>query len=40
MRKWLPSLSARKKRQQLKQDLQEGDVVLVLSPDTPCGHWP
>ena len=39
IREWLQSLSVRKKWQQHKQDLQ-GDVVLVLSPDTPCGHWP
>ena len=40
IREWLPSLSARKKWQQCKQDLQEGDMVLVLSPNTPRGQWP
>ncbi|XP_052771184.1 uncharacterized protein LOC128210870 [Mya arenaria] len=40
MREWLPSLTSRKKWYFPQRDLKEGDVVLVISPDTPRGHWP
>ena len=37
---WLPSLSPRKKRGKEKRDLEVGDLVLILSTDTPRGKWP
>ena len=37
---WLPSLSPRKKWGKEKRDLGVGDLVLVLSTDTPRGKWP
>ena len=23
----------------MKKDIKPGDIVLVFSPDTPCGQW-
>ena len=40
LREWLPSLSPRKKWGKEKRDLEVGDLVLVLSTDTPRGKWP
>jgi len=40
LREWLPSLSPRKKWGKEKRDLGVGDLVLVLSTDTPRGKWP
>ena len=40
LREWLPGLSPRSKWQKPKEDLKLGDVVLVLTPDTPRGKWP
>ena len=40
MQEWLPSLNPRRKWQQTKRDLQIGDVVVVVSKDTPRGSWP
>ena len=37
---WLPGLSSRKKWNQGCQDIQTGEVVLVISPDTARGNWP
>jgi len=37
---WLPSLNPRKKWTRQRKDLQVGDLVLLLSPDTPRGKWP
>ena len=34
---WLPSLNVRRK---WTEDLKVEDVVLVISPNTPRGHWP
>jgi hypothetical protein len=40
LKEWLPTLNRRKKWQQLRKDIKEGDTVLVISPDSPRGHWP
>ncbi|PFX13817.1 hypothetical protein AWC38_SpisGene22069 [Stylophora pistillata] len=40
MREWLPKLNARKKWFKHGKDLKVGDIVLVISPDTPRGQWP
>ena len=40
MREWLPGLNARKKWFRTQRDVQVGDVILVVSPDTPRGNWP
>ena len=40
LREWLPALSSRKKWYQERRDLQIGEVVLVVSPDTARGNWP
>ena len=40
MREWLPVLNARQKWFQTQRDVQIGDVMLVISPDTSRGNWP
>ena len=40
LREWIPSLSNRRKWLKEERDLQSGDVVLVMSPNTPREHWP
>ena len=40
IKEWLPSLNSRKKWNSSNINHKEGDVVLVLSPDTPRGKWP
>ena len=40
LREWIPSLSNRRKWLKEERDLQSGDVVLVMSPNTLRGHWP
>ena len=40
LREWLPSLNARKKWFREQENFQEGDVVIVMSPDTSRGRWP
>ena len=39
-REWPPNLNVRRKWTEVKQDLKVGDVALVISPNTPQGHWP
>ena len=39
LREWIPSLSNRRKWLKHERDLQSGDVI-VMSPNTPCRHWP
>ena len=39
-REWLPPLNFRKKWLRTERDLKVGDIVLVISPNTPRGHWP
>ena len=40
LKEWIPSLDSRKKRNSEKYDFRVGDVVSVLSIDTPWGEWP
>ena len=40
MQEWLPSLQVRQKWFSLSRNLQEDDVVVVVSPDSPRGCWP
>ena len=40
LQEWLPNLNARKKWFTPERDVQVGDVVLLVSPDTPRGQWP
>ena len=40
LHEWIPSLSPRCKWLKLKPDVKPGDVMLVVSPDTPRGQWP
>jgi hypothetical protein len=40
MSEWLPSLNARKKWFKDRENLQVGDVVMVVSTDTSRGQWP
>ena len=40
LQEWLPGLNHRKRWYHSKEDPSVGDVVLVLSPDTPRGKWP
>ena len=39
MREWLPGLNARKKWRHERGDIHEGDIVLVVDPHLPRGHW-
>ena len=39
-KEYLPSLIERKKWKEKKQNLKEGDVVLVTEPNQPRGVWP
>ena len=40
MRELLPGLNARKKWFRTQRGVQVGDVMLVVSPETPRGNWP
>ena len=40
MREWLPGPNDRKKWFRTQRDVQVGDVMLVISPDTRRGNWP
>lgn len=37
---WIPSLYRREKLKRLQKEGQEGYIVLVISRDSPRGHWP
>lgn len=39
MREWLPGLNVRKKWNRTCKDISEGDIVLVIEPNLPRGHW-
>ena len=40
LREWLPGLNSRKKWYRTQRDIEVGDVVLIISPDTQRGQWP
>ena len=40
MREWLPGLNTRRKWFQTHRDVQVGDVMLLISPNTTRGNWP
>jgi len=40
MREWVPSLSCRKKWYKSQKNLEEGDIVMIISPESPRAHWP
>ena len=40
LKEWIPSLSPRQKWMKVKKNINPGDVVLVVSPNTPRGQWP
>ena len=40
IQEWIPGLNARKKWFKSQRDVQIGDVMIVISPDTPRGNWP
>ena len=40
IREWLPLLSSRSKWHRESANVQVGDVMLLLCPDTPRGNWP
>ena len=40
LHEWIPSLSVRKKWRREQVCQRVGDVVIVMSPDTPRGKWP
>jgi len=40
LREWIPSISPRRKCFKLKPDVKPGDMVLIVSSDTPRGQWP
>ena len=40
MQEWIPALNGRKKWFRTQRDVRIGDVMMILSPDTPRGSWP
>ena len=40
LKEWIPSLNSRKKWNSKKDDFKVGDMMLVLSADTPRDQWP
>ena len=40
MREWLQGLNSRQKWFQAHCDVQIGDVMLIISPDTSRRNWP
>ena len=40
MREWLPMLHPRAKWRREQRDMKKGDIVIVVSPDTPRSKWP
>lgn len=36
----MPELNPRRKWFHTQRDFQVGEIVLVVSPDSPRGHWP
>ncbi|CAC5373897.1 unnamed protein product [Mytilus coruscus] len=40
IREWLPGLNKRDKWTKTKRDMKTDDIVLVMNPNVPRGHWP
>ena len=40
LQEWVPSLSPRKKWFDIRRNLKFGDVVLLITPDSPRAYWP
>ncbi|XP_043244107.1 uncharacterized protein LOC122392847 [Amphibalanus amphitrite] len=40
LREYLPTLQVRQKWTEARQNLREGEVVLLLDPSAPRGNWP
>ncbi|MCG8045043.1 MAG: hypothetical protein N0E48_05150, partial [Candidatus Thiodiazotropha endolucinida] len=40
LQEWVPTLNTRRKWYRTHRDVRVGDVMLVVSPDTPRGKWP
>ena len=40
MREWLPSLNSRKKWTRKTKNFVVGDIVLLVTPNSPRSHWP
>ena len=40
IREWLPSIARRSKWHKDTENVTVGDLVLILTPDTPRGQWP
>ncbi|XP_071118413.1 uncharacterized protein [Haliotis cracherodii] len=40
MKEWIPSLNRRRKWLTHQPDINVNDIVLLISPNTPRGHWP
>ncbi|KAK3102031.1 hypothetical protein FSP39_008246 [Pinctada imbricata] len=40
MRGWIPGLNSRNKWVHPHKDMQKDDVVIVMNPNEPRGHWP
>ncbi|XP_046329965.2 uncharacterized protein LOC124113582 [Haliotis rufescens] len=40
MKEWIPSLNRRRKWLTHQPDINVNDIVMVISPNTPRGHWP
>jgi Family of unknown function (DUF5641) len=40
IKEWIPGLRSRSKWRKSSRDFVVGDIVLVMQPDTPRGHWP
>ena len=40
MKEWLPALNRLPKWTSAQKSLEEGEIVLVVFPDSPRGEWP
>ena len=40
MQEWVPSLSSRKKWYKSQKNLQVGEIVMLITTESPHAHWP
>ena len=40
LKEYLPTITERKKWQKHQPNLEIDDIVLIINPDSPRGHWP